>query len=161
MFLDVLTRIVRQADGGALMSAEVAQLQTALRYFAEAAPTHTSDEEDSLFPRLRQCHDPELTRILDMVALLEADHRLATPHHNAVNHLVRSWIAAGRLDPAETNALHGHLMALRGIYDAHIAVEDGDVFPAAARLLSPRQIEEIGQEMLDRRANGKADGRPR
>ena len=31
-----------------------AALETALRYFREAAPKHTADEEESLFPRLRQ-----------------------------------------------------------------------------------------------------------
>jgi hypothetical protein len=31
-----------------------AALETALRYFREAAPKHTADEEESRFPRLRQ-----------------------------------------------------------------------------------------------------------
>ena len=34
-------------------------LESALRYFREAAPKHTADEEESLFPRLRQMHLPE------------------------------------------------------------------------------------------------------
>ena len=35
-------------------------LESALRYFTQAAPKHTADEEESLFSRLRQIHDPEI-----------------------------------------------------------------------------------------------------
>jgi iron-sulfur cluster repair protein YtfE (RIC family) len=35
-------------------------LETALQYFSQAAPKHTKDEEDSLFPRLRQKQSPEV-----------------------------------------------------------------------------------------------------
>ena len=37
------------------------------------------------------------------------------------------------------------------IYRDHIAVEDCDLFPAAARLLSPDQMKDIGAEMAARR----------
>jgi len=33
----------------------------------------------------------------------------------------------------------------------HITIEDRDVFPAAARLLSATQIHEVGREMAKRR----------
>ena len=35
-------------------------LESALRYFGEAAPKHTADEEVSLFPRLRQISISEI-----------------------------------------------------------------------------------------------------
>ena len=35
-------------------------LESAIRYFGEAAHKHTADEEDSLFPRLRQLDHPEI-----------------------------------------------------------------------------------------------------
>ncbi|HKU28636.1 MAG TPA: hemerythrin domain-containing protein, partial [Candidatus Sulfotelmatobacter sp.] len=38
----------------------VRALEGALRYFSQAAPKHTADEEESLFPRLRQSDYPEL-----------------------------------------------------------------------------------------------------
>jgi len=37
-----------------------AALESALRYFREAAPKHTADEEESLFPRMRQKRDPNV-----------------------------------------------------------------------------------------------------
>jgi hemerythrin-like domain-containing protein len=161
-FLHILIAIVREVDGGALTDADAAQLQSALNYFAEAAPVHTADEERSLFPRLRQCADPEMDRTLERVALLEMDHRQAAPHHAAIDRLVRQWIEADGLHAEDANALRGHLMVLRGLYEAHIATEDREVFPAAARLLSTRAIDEIGREMKARRlvrALSRAAGR--
>jgi len=38
-------------------------LASALRYFGEAAPKHTADEEESLFPRLRQIRHAEIQAV--------------------------------------------------------------------------------------------------
>ena len=54
---------------------------TALRYFREAAPKHTADEELSLFPRMRACGGAEVEAALDRVAELEADHKRADQLH--------------------------------------------------------------------------------
>jgi len=143
---------VRDVGGGALTAPDAARLQSALTYFAEAAPRHTADEEHSLFPRLRQCADPAVNRTLERVARLEMEHRQAGLHHAAIDRLARQWIAAGGLEPEDSMALHGHLMVLRGLYQLHIAIEDQEVFPAAALLLSTQAIEEIGREMMERRS---------
>ena len=51
MFMQVLERVAQTIDSSP--EEEVRQsLETALRYFREAAPKHTADEEESLFPRL-------------------------------------------------------------------------------------------------------------
>ena len=57
-------------------------LETALRYFHEAAPKHTADEEESLFPRLRRLPNSEVRDALDRLDSLEADHRDVAPQHN-------------------------------------------------------------------------------
>jgi hypothetical protein len=49
-------------------------------------------------------------------------------------------------------ALKRHLARLNTMYAAHIALEDREVFPAAARILSPSDIHEIGREMAVRRS---------
>jgi len=41
---------------------------------------------------------------------------------------------------------------LTSIYAAHIAIEDNEVFPAAAQILSKDDISEIGLEMMARRS---------
>ncbi len=52
-FLSVLVQVGAQTQGGSLTSEQRTALETALRYFRDAAPKHTADEEESLFPRLR------------------------------------------------------------------------------------------------------------
>src|SRR6202051_4820731 len=60
MFLNMLVRVAEQAHGEALNEEQRGALETALRYFREAAPKHTADEEERLFPRLR---DRKSTRL--------------------------------------------------------------------------------------------------
>ena len=120
-----------------------------------ASPKHTADEEDSLFPRLRDTHDPAAKRALKLVEQLERDHDTAERHHHAVEALVRRWLADGGLERGETAKLRGHLAALRALYQRHIDVEDRELFPAAARLLSATQIADIGREMAERRSRSR------
>src|SRR6185436_3871226 len=56
-FLRALILVAEQARGGELNSQQREALETALRYFREAAPKHTADEEESLFPRMRALSD--------------------------------------------------------------------------------------------------------
>ncbi len=57
-FLGVLVTVATQAEGAALNPEQRGALEISLRYFKLAAPKHTLDEEDSLFPRLRDSQDP-------------------------------------------------------------------------------------------------------
>jgi hemerythrin-like domain-containing protein len=41
--------------------------------------------------------------------------------------------------------------SLHAIYEQHIGVEDRELFPTAAQLLSSSQMREIGREMAARR----------
>ena len=51
-FLGSLQRVAEASDSH-LTNEVRAALETALRYFKEAASKHTADEEESLFPRLK------------------------------------------------------------------------------------------------------------
>jgi hemerythrin-like domain-containing protein len=150
-FLEVLRVITKHANGGALDESERAQLQGALDYFATAAPRHTADEEESLFPRLAASGDAEARHALELINRLEDDHAKAALHHEAVDALVRRWIADGSLSRADVQDLIGRLDRLAALYGAHIAVEDQDVFPAAGRVLSADDVQAIGREMAARR----------
>src|ERR1700754_360665 len=80
MFLGVLEKVA--AGNGCALSEETRQsLDQALRYFREAAPKHTADEEQSLFPRLRSMDDADLKSALSLLDELEKDHRWAEPLH--------------------------------------------------------------------------------
>jgi hemerythrin-like domain-containing protein len=150
-FLQVLVSLDLNASGRPLRLDERSALQTSLTYFETAVPRHTADEEDSLFPRLRASGDPDAHRALAVVERLEQDHRTADAHHSAVNALCRRWLEQGQLEADDAAALREHLTALQALYDAHIAVEDGDLFPAAGRALDRQALEEIGREMAARR----------
>jgi hemerythrin-like domain-containing protein len=150
-FLAVLIAVDRELGGGAPTARHRAELEAALRYFTTAAPRHTADEEESLFPRLRQSADPAAVQALETVALLELDHDDAERRHGSVDRLVRRWLDHDRLELDEARALRSHLTELQAIYERHIRVEDGELFPAAATVLSPAQIKEIGREMAQRR----------
>jgi hemerythrin-like domain-containing protein len=149
-FLDVLLQIAR-AGGRPLPQADREALSVALHYFRAAAPRHTADEEQSLFPRLRAAPDVRARAALETLTRLESDHRAADAHHEAVDALGTRWLEHGELSWSDAAALREHLGALRALYDAHIAVEDRELFPAAAHALSRSELEAIGREMADRR----------
>ena len=51
--------------------------RTALQDLREAAPKHTADEEESLFPRLRRQKDSRLLAVLARIESLEEEHLCA------------------------------------------------------------------------------------
>ena len=150
-FLGLLIRVVHEADGGPLNPLQREALETALRYFREAAPKHTADEEDSLFPRLRALGTPEAVAVMEKIAALEADHRAAGPAHEAVEIFGRLWLARNCLGAEEVASMRTHLDSLHALYSGHIRIEDDEVFPAAARLLAAADLAEVGREMAARR----------
>jgi len=152
-FLAVLVTITDQVRGGALTHAERGQLEGALAYFATAAPRHTADEEESLFPRLEASkrRDRELADAIELVWSLERDHVEANGHHAIVDTIVRRWLDAGTLSGTDVKELEIRLSRLAALYRMHIEAEDRELFPAAARILSAGEIEEIGAEMAARR----------
>ncbi len=127
------------------------EVEQALGYFESAAPRHTADEERSLFPRLRTSSSPDAARALDTLARLERDHVIADRHHQAVDELWRRRLALEELPPTEMRELRDRLGVLQAIYREHIAVEDREVFPTAARVLSRHELQEVGREMAGRR----------
>jgi hemerythrin-like domain-containing protein len=150
-FLHILTTITDSVDGGVIGDVERAQLESALKYFATAGPRHTADEEESLFPRMDASHDRSAIDALGAIRRLESDHAEANTHHEAVDRLVRQWLAEGALAQSLVQELKEHLARLNTLYTAHIALEDREVFPAAARMLSPEDVHAIGCEMAARR----------
>lgn len=150
-FLGVLVIVDAQVSGAALSAEQRRALEGALTYFEAAAPKHTADEEESLFPRLRASGDPAASEAMALLDALEHDHRAAEADHAAVDMLVRRWLADDRLAAPDVTVLREALARLQRLYQRHIAIEDQQLFPAAARLLSPQQVEEVGREMAGRR----------
>ena len=151
MFLNVLVRIAEQARGGTLNEEQRGALETAIRYFREAAPKHTADEEESLFPRLRRIESADVRALMARIESLEEEHVCADRSHGEVDSLGRLWLKDGILPSDQAARLLTLVLQLQGLYRHHIATEDDEVFPAAAALsASDRQA--IGSEMASRRS---------
>ena len=150
MFLGMLEEVSARI-GGPVNDETRRALESALRYFAQAAPKHTADEEESLFPRLRQLDEPEIRSALARLDKLEEDHRWAAPLHDQVERLGKQYLATDSLSEEEVTMFRDSVARLASMYKRHIGIEDEVIFPLASRLLSTAQKTAVGEEMAARR----------
>ena len=149
-FLQVLVSLAKQ-NGGPLDDEQRTALVTTLRYFREAAPKHTADEEDSLFPRLRQTGDAEAIALLARIESLEQEHECASKAHEEVDRLGQHWLDQHNLPLDEAARLSVLVQELAVLYRRHTEIEDREVFPVAAKVLSTADRASVGAEMASRR----------
>jgi hemerythrin-like domain-containing protein len=149
-FLNVLVTLADQSQGNALTAEERAAAETSLRYFREAAPKHTADEEESLFPRLRSLQNYGTTELAKLDNL-HTDHGAAEENHRAVDELFRRWLTDDGLPAGDLTRLKSLLHSLRDAYAHHIKEEETLVFPNAAKLLTTSDLQAVGSEMAKRR----------
>jgi hemerythrin-like domain-containing protein len=114
-----------------------------LRYFDAAAPNHHADEEDSVFPRLE---DALPVRPVTLIAELEDDHALLAARWRKLRPLLAA-IAAGQ----RANLPPKQVAEIAAAYAAHIAREESQLIPLAARTFDSATIAAIGKEMAQRR----------
>ena len=144
---DTLQKLAAHLDreGCAIEGFDVQAQQAAqgiLRYFDTAGQFHHQDEEQDLFPALRASAGVD-------TALLE---RLLSEHIV----MLSAWDA---LRPVLMLLAEGKQVTLDAAlarkfvssYTDHIATENAQLLPMAARLLSPQQLEAIGRKMSERR----------
>ena len=109
-FLNALLTVATCAKGAPLTHEQQAALATSLRYFREAAPKHTADEEESLFPRLSRLDRPDLPPLLAKLDSLQQDHECAERGHREVDHLgpmvARRWPAVTSGRRSSVNPAH-------------------------------------------------------
>ncbi len=148
-FVGLLGLVARQADGRALNTEECEAVEAALRYFHESGPRHNSDEENSLFPRMRQ---GGAAQVLHDVERLEGEHRQSEALHKEAAELFDRWMADGELSVVDRSRLHAVTTRLEQIYREHIRIEEQVVFPCAAQMLDRKAVEAIGAEFRSRRA---------
>jgi hemerythrin-like domain-containing protein len=153
-FLNALFTVATDAKGGPLTNEQQTTLATSLRYFREAAPKHTADEEESLFPRLRRLGQLSLQPLFEKIDLLQRDHEFAGKRHRDVDHLGQLWLTNGQLLPQDAEHLATVLGELVELYRNHIALEDTEVFPFATNALASSDRLAIGAEMATRRGLG-------
>jgi hemerythrin-like domain-containing protein len=159
-FLEVLIRVCQGVMGGPLQAGERVALEKALDYFRNSAPKHTADEENSLFPRLREwAREPARAQpALECLAGLEGDHEAAARDHEIVDALGRRWLEEGSIGADSLREMQQALDRLARRYERHIAIEDQELFPLSAQALLPKQLAEVGREMAERRGVAAREG---
>ncbi len=150
MFLGTLEAVAALIDRPASEETRRA-LESALRYFGEAAPKHTADEEVSLFPRLRKIQRAEVQSCFLQLEKLEEEHRWAASLHGEVESLGRQYLLTGCLSSTEVEKFCNSVTCLAFMYKRHITIEDSIVFPLAASLLPDPEKMAIAEEMTRRR----------
>jgi len=153
-FLELLIRVSGEYEGRALDPAAADAVRKAQRYFAHAAPRHTADEEESLFPRMKAAAAARGERC-EALERLESDHGQAGVLHARVDGLFSRWLRDGAVSFEQSSQLRAILAELRELYRGHIHVEDSEVFPLAGRLLSEGELSAVGAEMRARRGLSK------
>lgn len=131
---------VHVAESGADEQARDAATQI-LRYFELSLPNHHADEEEDVFPALRELRDLALA---GSIAALEAEHAVL----DALWHEVAPWlkrIAQGASEPAPQG-----LAQFVADYAVHTEREEREVFVAIERLPAST-VDAIAQRMRARR----------
>lgn len=146
-FLGILCVVVGRAQGRSLTSEERNAVNAALQYFRTGGQRHTADEEESLFPRLREPGAGSFAEI----DRLEGDHRDANELHGSVERFYSIWIESGSLGSEETQLLLSQTARLKQLYSDHIQVEETTVFARAILALDSHAIAAIGTEFRFRR----------
>ena len=150
MFMGTLIAVAEVIDHPPT-EATVRALESALRYFAEAALKHTADEEESLFPRLRQIRQAEIQTAFAKLKELEEEHRWAIALHEGIERLGAQYLATGALLGPEVDEFRNAARNLASMYKRHISVEDEWIFPLAGQMLSDVEKLAIAAEMASRR----------
>jgi len=145
---------VQLAHAQGATAPEIAQASDGLyRYFSVALPLHEADENLSVHPRLRRAV-PE-GELAGPAADAMVDQHLAIDE--LVERLLPLWVLT-RSNPEKLPEVAGEMCAiaarLREIFDAHLKLEEETIFPALRKFLSQNELDEIVQEMQERRQTG-------
>ena len=121
-----------------------------VRYFGTAMPLHALDEDLSLVPRLQG------RGTADDDARLK---QLSSQHHQSDELLARLlllWKAIvdqGGQNLAPVEALAQDTMAFATLMTGHLEMEEGFIFPLAAKLLSAEELDAVASESRGRRGH--------
>lgn len=123
-----------------------------MRYFDTSAVHHHADEEEDLFPALiESMAGSDAVCLREMIEGLTADHRALEAAWQRLRDVLEC-ILAGESAPLESDDVE----AFVGLYERHIAREEDELLPMAARLLDEGELARIGRAMRERRGIGEA-----
>ena len=148
-FARLTQRLGRHMEKSSIDAAAKEAAESVLRYFTIAAPLHHEDEEDDLFPALRNLSIERLG-VTEHEVLhrnlqeLEAEHVQLT----ALWHQIATWLNALLQDIATPPPQCLNTFAIT--YTAHADREEKYIYPYA-EALAPVTLNRIGQRMAKRR----------
>lgn len=130
------------ADRGAQEAA-----RAVLRYFDTAAPHHHADEEQDLFPALLESMaGSDAVCLRELTTSLRSDHRALEERWAALR---ERWLRV--TESIYTTLDDVDLPGFVPLYEQHIAREEPELLPMAARGPSDAELDRIGLAMRSRR----------
>lgn len=118
-----------------------------MRYFDTAARHHHDDEELDLFPALLEAMaGSDAVCLRNLTQSLCEDHRKLEARWRALRQVLEQVASGSSVELAPED-----VEAFAGLYDAHIAREESELLPMAARLLDGATLDRIGLAMRQRR----------
>ncbi len=119
-----------------------------MRYFDTAARHHHEDEEQDLFPALLESMaGSDATCLRELTAALRNDHRALERHWQRVR-VALLQVQEGQASTLACTDVPGFIDR----YAQHIAREETELLPMAARLISAEELDRIGRSMRARRS---------
>lgn len=144
---ETLQRLLPHVQAHGADAAAQQAARAVMRYFDSAAVHHHEDEEQNLFPALREAMaGSDAVCIRELTDGLVQDHRRLEGLWRTLRAALDA-LAEGRAQVLD-EAVVGDFMAA---YAAHMAREDTELLPMAARLLDDATLARIGQAMRERR----------
>lgn len=123
--------------------------EAVMRYFDQAAPKHHADEEQDLFPALLESMaGSDAVCLRELLDALHAEHVQLEGRWRSLRQVLQ--IVASGL-PALLDATS--VQEFEALYARHIAFEEKQLLPMAARLLSEQALAAIGRSMRARRTD--------
>ena len=121
--------------------------QNIMRYFDTSAKHHHADEEEDLFPALlRAAQGGELARLHELIDALLAQHRQLEQAWIEIR-----WKLEGIWLGMKPDVGLEQVERMVDLYRQHIAREEDELLPLAARLLTEAQLDVVGRAMRLRR----------
>ncbi len=123
--------------------------EAVLRYFTEALPRHSADEDESIAPRLLAAGISDDLRVA--VEMMSRQHPAL---EEVLGRLAPGWRAVAedhRALPEHVELLTRATEQLGGMWAVHLNLEENSVFPAIRAHLGPAALVEVAAEMRARR----------
>lgn len=143
---DTLQKLVAHLPGNGCDQQARQAAQGILRYFDSAGQFHHLDEEEDMFPALRLSAGSGQVQLERLLERLLSEHAVMLAAWNTLRPVLLRL--ADGVDTQLSATLTENFI---GSYTKHIAVEERDLLPLAARLLNPLQTALIGKRMAQRR----------